>query len=384
MVEINEVNDCGFLTVRRASPETGERTREDSTRTEANDNGSGSNMGSSSDEPQNSDVNGKKGSVFDRVKQEVNNRIEKHLALVLAWKPSSRFWRIFQLIDNLFYLLAWPFFIVSWCAYLGFCLSGFGLPLSPIFAYSIGMCAKLSYWGFVSLLVGVVFQLTVPFTMWKSFFDYHMLIAKYRRDDRGMFSMFESAKSLVTVILPLMILQGLFFAIPKLFHLPVSSLPVSSLTFWGVLGFCKTAVFGVVKWGMLGLFAFGILGLVGVFCNIAESKKNKEKLLFLKLKRDNFRGRLEKTSSETLKVGKNKSQMQDSKTSDEELYREGSLQIYNADLDIKLDFICSSVFATAFPYSAEGIIEEKIEREDADLIGQPGGSDSGRGAGMDY
>ena len=87
--------------------------------------------------------------------------------------------------------------------------------------------------------------------------------------------------------------------------------------------------------------------------------------------------------------------MQDSKTSDEELYRAGSHEVYNVDLDDKLHFVCSSVFVTAYPgHSVEKIMKDILEIEDADdamkkkvgsiCIGQPGESDLGRGAGMDY
>ena len=258
--------------------------------------------------------------------------------VVLAWKPSSGFWRIFEFVDNVFYLLAWPFFIVSWCAFLGFCLAGFGLPLSPILTYCIGICAKLSYWCFVSLFVGIVFQLTAPFTMWKSFYDYHMLIAKYRRDDRGMFSMLNSAKSLVLVILPLMILQGLFFVVPKLFHLSASD-----LTFSGFYGFCKGVAFSAAKWGSLGLLALGVFALFCLLSKISDYKNGPS--LYIRLKRENSG----KFSSEVFKCGKNRSQLQGNKAIDEELYRRESVSVYNLGLENKLHIVIGSLWATASP-----------------------------------
>lgn len=91
--------------------------------------------------------------------------------------------------------------------------------------------------------------------MWKSFFDYHMLIAKYRRDDK------------------------------------------------------------------------------------------RSKFLSMIFKREYFG----KFSSEVLKCGKNRIQLQGNKATDEELYRGESVSAYNLGLENKLYFVIGSLWAAASP-----------------------------------
>ena len=168
-----------------------------------------------------------------------------------GWKPSGSSWRFYQFLDNLLYGLAWPFLIASWSGFLGVCLLDFGVTHSPMLLSATSICLGFSYLSCGVLLSAILAQATLPFVFWRGFVDYHILIAKHRRDDRGMFAMATSAKILACTLLPCMVLRGLFYLTSKIILMDMSNI--------ATYAFCKAAAFVLAKAAILSVLGFRML-----------------------------------------------------------------------------------------------------------------------------
>ena len=166
------------------------------------------------------------------------------------WKPSSIGWRCYQFFDTLLYCLSWPFLLVSWAGFLGVCLIDCGVIQLPNFVNFVGMCLKFTYFGSAAFVVAILFQVTVPFAFWHAFVDYHIMIAKYRRDDRGMFAMASTVKQLIYLLLPCVVLRGVYFL--------VSNVVLMTMPSMTILAFLQTAAFLLCKLGCLALICAGV------------------------------------------------------------------------------------------------------------------------------
>tara|TARA_B100000989_G_C19497206_1_gene452610 strand:- start:271 stop:1164 length:894 start_codon:yes stop_codon:yes gene_type:complete len=186
------------------------------------------------------------------IAKEPNGMLKIWVRRLVGWKPSASSWRFYQFLDNLLYGLAWPFLIASWSGFLGVCLLDFvGVTHSPMLLSATSICLGFSYLSCGVLLSAILAQATLPFVFWRGFVDYHILIAKHRRDDRGMFAMATSAKILACTLLPCMVIRGLFYLTSKIILMDMSNI--------ATYAFCKAAAFVLAKAAILAVLGFGML-----------------------------------------------------------------------------------------------------------------------------